>query len=50
MTKSKKTADQMTDEELEKRVFPKRVLDELKRVAHEGDDDKESEAQQPSQD
>lgn len=38
MTKRKKPASEMTDQELEKRVFPKKVLDELKRVAHEKDE------------
>ncbi len=35
MPNRKKTAREMNDVELEKRIFPKRVLDELKRVAHE---------------
>ncbi|MBI4298674.1 MAG: hypothetical protein HY666_02830 [Chloroflexi bacterium] len=35
MTKSKKKATEMTDEELEKRAFPKKVLDELKRIAQQ---------------
>ena len=38
MSKRKKTASEMTDLELERRVFPKPVLEELKRLAHEKDD------------
>ena len=38
MTKKKKPASEMTDKEIEKRVFPKKVLEELQRVAHEKDD------------
>ena len=38
MAKRKKPASEMTDQELEKRVFPKKVLDELQRLAHEKDD------------
>ena len=38
MPKRKKKAGEMTDKELERRVFPKRVLEELKRVAHEGEE------------
>ena len=36
--KSDKKPHDMTSEELAKKVFPKKVLDELKRVAHENDD------------
>ena len=43
MAKSKKPASEMTDQELEKRVFPKKVLDELQRIAHEKDDLEEEE-------
>jgi len=32
--KSKKKASEMTDEELLGRIFPKKVRDELKRIAH----------------
>jgi len=32
--KSKKPASEMTDEELLASVFPKKVRDELKRIAH----------------
>ena len=35
MPKKKKTAMDMTTEELAKRVFPKKVRDKLKAVAHE---------------
>ena len=41
MTKRKKPASEMTDQELEKRVFPKKVLEELQRIAHEKDDPEE---------
>jgi hypothetical protein len=37
MSKSKKHPKDMTNEELAKKVFPKKVIDELKRVAHEKD-------------
>ena len=36
----KKPASEMTDQELEKRVFPKKVLEELQRIAHEKDEPK----------
>ena len=50
MAKSKKPATQMTDKELEKRIFPKKVLDELQRIAHEKDDKEgESESEQSFQ-
>lgn len=32
--RAKKKASEMTDQELLKRVFPKKVRDELKRIAH----------------
>lgn len=38
MPKKKKTARDMTSEELAKRLFPKPVLEELQRVAHEKDE------------
>lgn len=38
LTKKKKTAMDMTTEDLAKRVFPKKVRDKLKEVAHENDD------------
>ena len=37
MTKSKKHPKDMTTEELAKKVFPKKVLDNLKKIAHEKD-------------
>ena len=43
MAKKKKPASKMTDEELEKRVFPKKVLEELQRIAHEKDDPEDKE-------
>ena len=49
MPRRKKKATEMTTEELERRVFPKKVVDELKRIAHEKDDP-ENEPNQSSQD
>jgi hypothetical protein len=37
MTKRKKKATDMTTEELARRVFPKKVVEEIKRIAEEGD-------------
>ncbi len=37
MPRKKKTARDMTTEELAKKVFPKKVVDKLKEVAHEKD-------------
>ncbi|MFC2032725.1 hypothetical protein ACFLUS_05160 [Chloroflexota bacterium] len=37
MTKSKKHPKDMTNEEIEKAVFPKKVIDKLKEIAHEKD-------------
>ena len=37
MTKSKKHPKDMTTEEIEKVVFPKKVLEKLKKIAHEKD-------------
>ncbi len=37
MPKKKKTAIDMTTEEIAKKVFPKKVMDKLKEVAHEKD-------------
>ncbi|MFH0941792.1 MAG: hypothetical protein V1823_02045 [Chloroflexota bacterium] len=37
MPRKKKTAKDMTTEELAKKVFPKKVLEKLKEVAHEKD-------------
>ena len=39
MPRKKKTANEMTTEELAKKVFPKKARDELKRIAHERDDE-----------
>ena len=36
--KDKKQPKDMTTEELAKKVFPKKVREELKRIAHEKDD------------
>ena len=38
MPRKKKTAKDMTTEELAKKIFPKKVRDKLKEVAHEKDD------------
>jgi len=38
MPKKKKTARDMTTEEIAKRVFPKKVIEEIERVAHESDE------------
>ena len=38
MPRKKKTANEMTTEELAKSVFPKKVVEKLKEVAHERDD------------
>jgi hypothetical protein len=35
--RKKKTANEMTTEELARSVFPKKVVDEVKRPAHEKD-------------
>ena len=43
MAKKKKPVQEMTDEEIEKYVFPKKVRDELMRIAHEKDDLEEEE-------
>ncbi len=37
MPRKKKTARDMTTEELAKKIFPKKVRDKLKEVAHEKD-------------
>ena len=37
MPRKKKTARDMTTEELAKKVFPKKVRDKLKDIAHEKD-------------
>ena len=44
MAKKKKPIQEMTDEELQKYVFPKKVRDELQRIAHEKDDPEDKEA------
>jgi hypothetical protein len=35
MPKKKKTAQNMTNEELAKKIFPKKVVEKLKEIAHE---------------
>jgi hypothetical protein len=37
MSRPKKTARDMTNDELAKRIFPKKVRDKLKEIAHEKD-------------
>ena len=50
MPKRKKKASEMTTDELERRVFPKRAVDALKELAHEGEKTEKSEAENSSQD
>ena len=50
MPKPKKPASEMTDEELKRRIFPKRALEELERIAHEGEEEEESDSDDSSQD
>ena len=42
MPKKKKTASEMTTEEIAKRVFPKKIREELFRLAHEDDEKEDS--------
>lgn len=42
MRRSKKNPRDMTTEELAKKVFPKKVIEQLKKVAHEKDDKRDS--------
>lgn len=46
----KKKASELTTDELEKRVFPKKAVEELKRIAHEGEEPEDSETDNSSQD
>lgn len=49
MPKRKKKATEMTTEELARRVFPKKVVEEVKRIACESDEKKDrSSASRPS--
>lgn len=41
--RKKKDVTEMTTEELARHVFPKKVVDELKRIAHEKDDPEDKE-------
>ncbi len=50
MPKRKKKASEMTTDELERRVFPKRAVEELKKIAHEGEETEESVSESSSQD
>jgi hypothetical protein len=40
--KKKKKFEELTNEEIAKRIFPKKVIDEAKKVAHEKDKKKPS--------
>lgn len=40
----KKTAKEMTDEELAKRIFPKKVKEELDKIAHKDDEKQDSDS------
>ena len=42
MPRTKKTAKDMTTEEIAQKVFPKKVRDKLKGIAHERDSKSES--------
>ena len=42
MPKKKKTAKDMTSEEIAQKVFPKKVRDKLKGIAHEKDSKSDS--------
>ncbi|MCH8801750.1 MAG: hypothetical protein IH963_12660 [Chloroflexi bacterium] len=46
----KKKASELTTDELEKRVFPKKAVEELKRIAHEREETEDSETENSSQD
>ena len=49
MPRKKKTARDMTTEELAKKVFPKKVLEKLNEIAHEKDKkDEKPDSIQPS--
>lgn len=48
MPKRKKKAQEMTDEELKRRIFPKKVLGEIRRIAHEGEDKDEQPKPEPN--
>ena len=42
MRKSKKNPKDMTTEELARKVFPKKVVEQLKKIAHEKDGKRDS--------
>jgi hypothetical protein len=50
MPRRKKKATEMTTDELERRVFPKRAIEELKRIAHEGEENEQIVSENSSQD
>jgi hypothetical protein len=45
--KKKKDVTQMTDDELERHLFPKEVVDEIKRIARESDAQSEPKQKPP---
>lgn len=49
MPRKKKPASDMTNDELARSVFPKKVVDELKRIAHKGEKDQEKSESESSQ-
>ena len=46
MPRRKKKATEMTNEELERRVFPKKAVAELRRLAREKDNEEENDSSQ----
>ena len=48
MPKKKKQDIDLTTEEVAKKLFPKKIRDELRRVAHEKDNDKDIERDKSS--
>lgn len=49
MPKGKKKVSDMTDDELVRKLFPKPVVEELKRIAHESEIRPETKRKRPSQ-
>lgn len=50
MPRRKKKATELTTDELERRVFPKRAVEELKKIAHGGEETDDSVPDNSSQD
>lgn len=46
--RKKKPATEMNDKELEERIFPKKVLEELRHLAHEGEEEEEAKPSESS--